>query len=86
MKDLAKQLVLVAQSIFRLNDSQRKTLVGQIITYIGVGVRDVSQRLAHEAKVGEVALLALDLLDAPLSWRSRHWRSRCRLGQHTLGT
>jgi hypothetical protein len=62
MKKLAKQLFLVAQSIFKLSDSQGKTLEGYIITYIGVGVRDVSQRLAHEAKAGEVGLLVLDLL------------------------
>jgi hypothetical protein len=41
---------------------KKKTLEEYIITYIGVRVRDVSRRLAHEAKVGEVALLALDLL------------------------
>jgi hypothetical protein len=33
-----------------------------IITYIGVKVRDVSRKLAHESKAGEVAMLALDLL------------------------
>jgi F0F1-type ATP synthase epsilon subunit len=57
MKKLAKQLVLVAKGIFKLNDSQRK-----IITYIGVRVEDVSRRFAHEAKAGEVIWLALDLL------------------------
>jgi hypothetical protein len=41
-------------------DPQRNTLGGKIITYIGVG--DLSGRLAHEAKAGEVAWLALDLL------------------------
>jgi hypothetical protein len=50
---------LVANSILKLDDSQRKTLGGWIITYIRVRVRDVSQRLAHEAKAGEVACLAL---------------------------
>jgi hypothetical protein len=57
--NLTKQLVLVAESIFKFGDSQRKTLGGWVITYIGVGVRDVPRWLAHEAKVGEVARLAL---------------------------
>jgi hypothetical protein len=63
-KNLAKQLVLVTKGILKLNDSQRKTIRRYIITYIRVGVRvrDVSQRLAHEAKAGEVTLLVLDLL------------------------
>jgi hypothetical protein len=61
-KNLANQLVLVAKSIFKLDDSQRKTLRGWIITYIRVKVTDVSWRLAHEAKAGEVTWLALDLL------------------------
>jgi hypothetical protein len=42
--------------------SSSTTLDGYVITYIGVGVGDVSQRLTHEAKAGEVTLLALDLL------------------------
>jgi hypothetical protein len=61
-KNLAKQHILVAKNIFRFGDSQRNTLRGKIITYIGVGIEDVSRGLAHEAKVGEVAWLALDLL------------------------
>jgi hypothetical protein len=56
---LIKQLVLVAKSIFKFGDSQRKALKGWVITYIGVRVKDVSRRLAHEAKAGEVAYLAL---------------------------
>jgi hypothetical protein len=56
-KNLAKQLVLIAKGILKLNDSQIKTLRGWIITYIGV--RDVSRWLAHEAKPGEVGCLAL---------------------------
>jgi hypothetical protein len=60
-KNLAKQLVFVAKDILKLNDSQRKTIGGSIITYIRVGVGDVSRRFAHEAKVGEVAWLAFDL-------------------------
>jgi hypothetical protein len=51
-KNLAKQFVLVANCIIKLDDSRRKTLGGWIITYIGVG--DVSRWLAHEAKIGEV--------------------------------
>jgi hypothetical protein len=58
-KNLTKQLVLVAKSIFKFGDSQRKTLGGWVITYIGVGVRDVPRWLAHEAKASEVACLAL---------------------------
>jgi hypothetical protein len=61
-KNLAKQLVLIAKGILMLDDSQRKTLRGWIITYIGVGVRDASRRLAHEAKAGEVTCLVLGLL------------------------
>jgi hypothetical protein len=61
-KNLAKQLVLIAKGILKLDDSQRKTLGGWIITCIRVGVGDVLWRLAHEAKVGEVAYLALGLL------------------------
>jgi hypothetical protein len=59
MKNVAKQLVLVAKGNLKLNDS-KKTIGGSIITYIRV--RDVSRRLAHKAKAGEVAWLALDLL------------------------
>jgi hypothetical protein len=58
-KDFTNQLVLVAKSIFKFSDSRRKTLGGRVITYIGVGVRDVSRWLAHEAKAGEVTCLAL---------------------------
>jgi hypothetical protein len=58
----AKQLTLIAQSIFKLDDSERKTLRGYIVTYIGVGVEDMSQRLAHETNASEVTWLALDLL------------------------
>jgi hypothetical protein len=61
-KNLTKQLVLVAKSIFNFGDSQRKTLGGWVITYIGVGVRDVPRRLAHEAKVDEAARLAFEPL------------------------
>jgi hypothetical protein len=53
---------LVAKSIFKFSDSQRKTLRRWVITYIGVGVKDVPWRLAHEAKAGEVTYLALGLL------------------------
>jgi hypothetical protein len=56
-KNLTKQLVSVGKSIFKFGDSQRKTLRGWVITYIGV--RDVPRWLAHEAKAGEVARLAL---------------------------
>jgi hypothetical protein len=64
MKNIAKQLILIAQSIFKLDDSQRKTLKGYIITYIRVRVRvrDISQKLTPEAKASEVVLLPLDLL------------------------
>jgi hypothetical protein len=41
MKNLAKQLVLIAKGILKLGDSQRKTLRRGVITYIGVG--DVSR-------------------------------------------
>jgi hypothetical protein len=41
MKNLTKQFVLVAKSIFKFGDSQRKTLGGWVVTYIGVGVGDV---------------------------------------------
>jgi hypothetical protein len=58
--NLEKQLVLVAKGILKLGDSQGKTLGRQIITYIGV--RDISQWLAHEAKAGEIAFLGHELL------------------------
>jgi hypothetical protein len=54
-----KATVLIAKGILKLNDSQRKTLEGWIITYIRVGVEDVSRWLAHEAKAGEIDYLAL---------------------------
>jgi hypothetical protein len=41
MKNLAKQFILVAKSIFKFSYPQRNTLGGKIITYIGVGVGDV---------------------------------------------
>jgi hypothetical protein len=59
MKDLNKQLVLVAKSIFKFSDSQKKTLRGWVITYIGVRVRDVSRWLIHKAKAGKVTCLTL---------------------------
>jgi hypothetical protein len=62
VKNLAKQLVLIAKGILMLDDSKEKTLEGWIITYIGVRVRDVSWRLIHEAKAGEVTRVALGLL------------------------
>jgi hypothetical protein len=40
-KDFTKQLILVAKSIFKFGDSQRKTLGRCVITYIGVRVGDV---------------------------------------------
>jgi hypothetical protein len=67
-KNLAKQLVLIAKGILKLDDSQRKTLGGWIITYIKVRVGDVSWRLAHEAKAGEVVYLALGLVLLILLW------------------
>jgi hypothetical protein len=39
-KNLAKELILVANSIFKFGDPQRNTLGGKIITYIRV--EDVS--------------------------------------------
>jgi predicted transcriptional regulator with HTH domain len=36
-KYLAKQLVLIAKGILKLDDTQRKTLGGWVITYNGVG-------------------------------------------------
>jgi hypothetical protein len=53
---------LVVKGILKFNDSQRKIIGGQIITYIRVGVGDVSRRFAHDAKASEVAWLAFDLL------------------------
>jgi hypothetical protein len=61
-KNHAKQLILVAKGILKLNDYQRKIIRGWVITYIEVRVRDVSWRLAHEAKAGKVTLPVLDLL------------------------
>jgi hypothetical protein len=61
-KNHAKQLVLIAKGILKLDDSKGKTLGEWIITYIRVGFRDVLQRLAHETKTGEVACLALEFL------------------------
>jgi hypothetical protein len=61
-KKHAKQFVLIPKGILKLDDSQRKTLGGWIITYIRVRVGDVSWRLAHEAKASEVACLAFGLL------------------------
>jgi hypothetical protein len=58
-KNLTKKVILVARSIFKFGNSQRKTLGGWVITYIRVGVRDVPWWLAHEAKAGEVIRLAL---------------------------
>jgi hypothetical protein len=62
MKNLAKQLVLIAKGILKFGGSQRKTLGIWVITYIRVGVGDVPRWLAHEAKAGEVAHLALEPL------------------------
>jgi hypothetical protein len=88
-KILAKQLVLVAKGILKLNDSKGKTLREWIITYIGVRVGDVSQRLALEAKAGEVVCLVLALLN--LLWageviarETMVAKGNTRLGQHLL--
>jgi hypothetical protein len=59
MKNLAKQLVLIAKGILKFGDSQRKTPGRWVITYIEVRVGDVLWWLAHEAKAGEVARFAL---------------------------
>jgi hypothetical protein len=64
-----KQLILIPKCILKLDDSKGKTLGGWIITYIRVRVRDVSWRLAHEAKAGEVVCLVLGLLI--LLWAGR---------------
>jgi hypothetical protein len=61
-KNLAKQLVLIAKGLFKFSDSQRKTLVRWVITYIRVRHGDVPRWLAHEAKTGEVTRLALGAL------------------------
>jgi hypothetical protein len=58
MKDFTKQLVLVANCIFKFSYSERKTLGRWVITYIRVGVRDVPRWLANEAKAGKVVCLA----------------------------
>jgi hypothetical protein len=58
-KNLAKQLILITKGILKFGDLQRKTLGGWVITYIRVGVKDVSRWLAHEAKADEVARFAL---------------------------
>jgi hypothetical protein len=66
MKNFAKQLVLTTQSILKFMHLRRKTIIGEIITDIGVRIRVVSQRssLGHEAQPGEVTflLLVVDLL------------------------
>jgi hypothetical protein len=53
MKIFTEQLILVAKGTLKLNNSQRKALGEWIITYIRVGVRDISRRLIHETKAGE---------------------------------
>jgi hypothetical protein len=58
-KTLPSNLSWLQRAFFKFGDSQRKTLGGWIITYIRVRLRDVPWRLAHEAKAGEVARLAL---------------------------
>jgi hypothetical protein len=59
IKNLEKQLVLIAKGILKFGDSQRKTLGRWVITYIEVGVGDVTWWLAHEAKVNKIVCLAL---------------------------
>jgi hypothetical protein len=59
-ENLAKQLILVAQSILKLDNFGRKTLKRYIITYIRVGVALL--RFSHKTQPREVAFLALDLL------------------------
>jgi hypothetical protein len=65
-KNSVKQFVLITQSILKFVHFRRKTIVGEIITYIRVGVKVVPRRssLGHEAQPGEVAfpLLVVDLL------------------------
>jgi hypothetical protein len=68
MKNSTKQLVLPTQSILKFVPFIRKTIIGEIIAYIGirVEVRVVPRRayLGHEAQPGEVTflLLVVDLL------------------------
>jgi hypothetical protein len=61
-----KQFVLTTQGILKFVHFRREIIVGEIITYIGVGVRVVLRRssLGHKAQLGEVAflLLVVDLL------------------------
>jgi hypothetical protein len=65
-KNSAKKLVLTTQSILKFVHLRRKTIIGEIITYIRVGVRVVPRRssLGHEAQHCEFAflLLVVDLL------------------------
>jgi hypothetical protein len=66
MENSTKKFVLTTQSILKFLHFRRETIVGEIITDIGVRVRVVPLRsfLGHEAQPGEVAffLLAVDLL------------------------
>jgi hypothetical protein len=63
VKNSAKQLVLTTQSILKFKHFIRKTIIGEIITYIGVGVVPRRSSLGHEAQHGEVTfLLVVDLL------------------------
>jgi hypothetical protein len=74
MKNSVKKLVLTTQSILKFMHFRRKTIICEIITYIGagVGIRVVPQRssLGHEAQPGEVAflLLVVDLLILFWTW------------------
>jgi hypothetical protein len=89
IKNLAKQLVLIAKSIFKFGNSQRKILGGWIITYIRIRVGDVSRRFAHEAKAGEVACLVLGLLillwaGGAVAGEDEVAEGSTRLGYHVL--
>jgi hypothetical protein len=65
-KNSAKKFVLTTQSILNFVHFRRKTIVGEIITYIRLGVRVVPRRSSpgHEAQPCEVAfpLLVVVLL------------------------
>jgi hypothetical protein len=63
-KNSTKQLVLTTQSILKFMHFRRKTIVGDIITYIRVRVVSQRSSLDHEAQPGEVTFLlpVVDLL------------------------
>jgi hypothetical protein len=84
MKKLAKQVILIAQGILKLGDSQRKALRGKIITYIRVGVEDVPWRFPMRQRPVKSPFLHLGFSSSSKLEESSMEKSKSLRAAHAL--